>query len=84
MPKWMDPTFSKSYGQAIPGFPLLCFPQKTNEEDIFQIKSHGITAFATKPLKIPNLINAITKSLPRANDKRPNTAMAGRSEVWGI
>jgi CheY-like chemotaxis protein len=64
--------------------PFILLSAKTNEEDIFQIKSHGITAFVTKPLKIPNLINAITKSLPRANDKRPNTAMAGRSEVWGI
>jgi DNA-binding response OmpR family regulator len=84
IPKMDGLNVLKNYGRAIPRFPLFCFPQKTNEEDIFQIKSHGITAFATKPLKIPNLINAITKSLPRANDKRPNTAMAGRSEVWGI
>jgi hypothetical protein len=61
MPKWMDPTFSKSYGQAIPGFPLLCFPQKTYEGKFLKFKSQGITAFAAKPFKIPNLLNAIMR-----------------------
>ena len=41
--------------------PFILLSEKTNEEEFFQIRSHGITAFVAKPFKIPNLLNAIMR-----------------------